>query len=213
MNPLFAKERLGSRSSMLEITVDSVFSDVVICQSGDPLFESYKEQGYLALELFDYDLKLCYLAKPTEEVHAYMAKVGYGSADLVEYNSESQTVMFYADWGTMTTTPQIAGVIPVEVYQKFLESAEFKIGGCLVNNTYAEFHKEYPNYALYSRWNPSLYVKTLARNVWKAVGYKLGDKDILAAADNHEYDEFFTKQENLDYLRDNFNTPVRDLKK
>ncbi len=209
---IFEKEKFSTRSKMTAIEIDSVIEDIKYSSPESEYTKEIIEEGYLPfIKVRDnFNGDTCYYIKPTEEVQNYMKKSGYGKAEGVEYSDISKTISFHAIWSsssiTMTTTPQIAGVLNQEELYARLKELPYK-GECQVNKAYSNMYACEPNYALPSiniTGNKLDKMKNLNRKIWLAAGFMLKDKNIIESAEKGELDLAFKDSDKMKFLKDNF---------
>lgn len=210
--PIFEKEEFSSRSKMTPIEINDVIEDIKFSSLESEHSKKIIEEGYLSFSRVrdDFDGNLCYYIKPTQAVQDYMIKSGYGDVSGVGFSDITKTISFHSLWESksisMTTTPQIAGVLDHYKLQQQLSEIKYE-GDCQVNNAYLKMYACEPNYAL-----PSINItgkklekmKSLNRNIWLAAGFMLNDKDITQKAHNGDLDLSFKDPEKMKFLGENF---------
>lgn len=204
---LFERDQ-NNRSLMKNIEINQVFDDIKYSSLDSENSKKLIQNGYLKflIQKNDFDGNMCYFIKPTKEVFDYMKKNGYGSVDGVQYLDIANTISFYSNWETMTTTPQIAGVLDRELLYKKLKSIIYE-GDCQVNRAYTRLYEQEPNYSLnyINITGKNLEkMKILSKKLWLAVGFSLNNSEIIENANNGFYDLAFKDPEKMKFLNENF---------
>lgn len=152
---MFEKEKYSSRSKMTQIEINDVIDDIKFSSLESEHSKKIIEDGYLSFSRVrdNFGGDLCYYIKPTQEVKDHMIKIGYGDVAGVGYSDIANTISFYSLWDSpsisMTTTPQIAGVLDYNDLQKRLREVPYE-GDCKVSKAYSKMYACEPNYALSS---------------------------------------------------------------
>jgi hypothetical protein len=209
---LFEKEEFSSKSKMTVIEISDVIEDIKFSSLESEHSKKIIEDGYLSFIRIqdDFGGNLCYYIKPTQEVKDHMINVGYGDTTGVGYSDISNTISFHSLWEStrvsITTTPQIAGVLNKEKLQKKMSEVPYE-GDCQVSKAYSQMYACEPNYALtYINITGQKLekMKALNRNIWLAAGFMLKDDEITKNAHNGDYDLAFNDPEKMKFLNDNF---------
>jgi hypothetical protein len=210
--PLFEKNKSSSRSAMNNVRITDVIKDIKYSSIKSENSKKLIEEGYLEFikPKDNFDGNTCYYVKPTTDVKKHMKTIGYGEVSGIEYMDISNTISFHSTWKSnsisMTTTPQIAGVIDGEELKKTLKEIDYE-GHCQVDKAYSRMYDYNPNYALNSinfSGDSLEKMKNLSRNIWLATGFMLNDNEITKKANNGDYDMAFKDKKSMDFLNSNF---------
>ena len=210
--PIFEKERLSNRSQMKKIELTDVIDQIKYSSIKSKHSEKLIKEGYVSFIKPDneFDGDMCYYIKPNKAVRDYMNNKGYGVVAGVEYLDTTRTISFHSRWESnsisMTTTPQIAGILDEKKLNKKLGELLYE-GDCQVNKAYSKMYNYNPNYALKSinfSGKSLEKMKSFSRNIWLAAGFTLNDDDIIKKARNGELDMAFKDHKKMKFLNEKF---------